>query len=104
MCLDLPGHAHPWTFSNSGQFLLSFLPLLSITFHQTVIVIAGHHLAKLGLNQALEATLLIAITFAACFATYAVVSRVAVLRLVFGLKVADRRAQPAAASLPPAAA
>lgn len=90
-----------------GGPVLTWLTLAVFPFyivHQTVIVVAGHHLAKLGLNQALEAALLIAITFAACFATYAVVSRVAVLRLVFGLKVADRRAQPMAASLPPAAA
>ncbi len=68
---------------------LTFLTLAVFPFyivHQTVIVVAGYHLARLGLNQALEAALLIAITFAACFATYAVVSRVAALRLVFGLK------------------
>ncbi len=90
-----------------GGPVLTWLTLAVFPFyivHQTVIVVAGHHLAKLGLNQALEAALLIAITFAACFATYAVVSRVGALRMVFGLKVAERRAQPDVASRPPAAA
>ena len=72
-----------------GGPVLTWLTLAVFPFyivHQTVIVVAGYQLAKLGLNQALEAALLIAITFAACFATYAAVSRVGVLRLVFGLK------------------
>jgi peptidoglycan/LPS O-acetylase OafA/YrhL len=72
-----------------GGPVLTWLTLAVFPFyivHQTVIVVAGYQLAKLGLNQALEATLLITITFAACFATYAVVSRVGVLKLVFGLK------------------
>mgnify|MGYP001221579800 CR=1 FL=1 len=54
--------------------------------HQTVIVVVGHHLAKVGLNQALEAAILIAVTFGACLLTYEVVRRVAVLRPLFGLK------------------
>lgn len=54
--------------------------------HQTVIVVAGHYLARLGLNQALEAAILIATTFAACFLTYEIVRRVPVLRPLFGLK------------------
>jgi len=90
-----------------GGPVLTWLTLAVFPFyivHQTVIVVAGYQLAKLGLNQALEATLLIAITFAACFATSAVVSRVGVLRPVFGLKGGDRRAQPTVPSRPPAAA
>ncbi|MDZ5647931.1 acyltransferase family protein [Nitrospirillum sp. BR 11828] len=54
--------------------------------HQTITVVAGHNLAPLGLNQGLEATLLVAITFAGCFATYEVVRRINVLRPWFGLK------------------
>lgn len=54
--------------------------------HQTVIVVAGHSLARLGLNQALEAAILIATTFAACFLTYEIVRRVPILRPLFGLK------------------
>ena len=89
-----------------GGPTLTWLTLAVFPFyivHQTVIVVAGYHLAKLGLNQAVEAALLIAITFATCFATYAVVSRVALLRLVFGLKMglSPWRYPP---SRPPAAA
>lgn len=54
--------------------------------HQTVIVVAGHYLARLGLNQALEAAILIATTFAACFLTYEIVRRVPILRPLFGLR------------------
>ena len=60
--------------------------------HQTVIVVAGHHLARMGLNQALEAAIMIAITFGACLLSYETVRRVAVLRPLFGLKF---RAKPA---------
>ena len=60
--------------------------------HQTVIVVAGHHLARMRMNQALEAAIMIAITFGACLLTYETVRRVAVLRPLFGLKF---RAKPA---------
>ena len=56
-----------------------------------MIVVVGHHLAKLGLPQGLEAVILITATFAACFATYEVVRRLGPLRPLFGLKW-DRRA------------
>ena len=72
-----------------GGPVLSYLTLGVFPFyiiHQTVIVVVGHHLAKLGLNQGLEAAILIAVTFAACFLTYEIVRRVAVLRPLFGLK------------------
>ena len=65
--------------------------------HQTVIVVAAHHLAKLGLPQPLEAAILIALTFAGCFATYEIVRRIPGVRILFGLK-----GQPAAeAKRPP---
>jgi len=84
-----------------GGPVLTYLTLAVFPFyivHQTVIVVAAYHLAKLGLNQALEAAILIVITFGACFATYEIVRRVGVLRPLFGLKP-----QPAAvsASRPP---
>ncbi|MBP6766087.1 MAG: acyltransferase family protein [Rubrivivax sp.] len=53
--------------------------------HQTVIVVAGHHLARQGLPQALEATLLALLTSAVCALTYLAVRRVAWLRPWFGL-------------------
>jgi len=54
--------------------------------HQTVIVVAGYHLTKLGLPVGVEAAILVAGTAAACFAGYEIVRRVSVLRPVFGLK------------------
>lgn len=59
--------------------------------HQTLIVVAAHHLAKRGLPQPLEAAILIVVTFAGCFATYEIVRRVPGVRILFGLK-----GQPAA--------
>jgi hypothetical protein len=72
-----------------GGPVLTYLTLGVFPFyivHQTVIVVTGHHLARLGLPQGLEAAILIAVTFAACFATYEIARRVAVLRPLFGLK------------------
>ncbi|UTP39191.1 acyltransferase family protein [Phenylobacterium sp. LH3H17] len=72
-----------------GGPVLTYLTLGVFPFyivHQTFIVVAGHYLAQLGMNQALEAAILIAGTFAACFATYEIVRRVNVLRPLFGLK------------------
>ena len=53
-------------------------------------MVAGHHLAKVGLPQGLEALLLIAGTFATCLATYEAVRRVNWLRPLFGLKAEPR--------------
>lgn len=72
-----------------GGPVLSYLTLGVFPFyivHQTWIVVAGHNLAKLDLPQGLEAAILVASTFAVCFATYEVVRRVNVLRPWFGLK------------------
>lgn len=85
-----------------GGPVLTWLTLAVFPFyivHQTIIVVAGHHLAKLGLPQGLEALVLIGVTAAGCLATYLLVSRIALLRPLFGLK-----AQPASAKRPPAAA
>lgn len=54
--------------------------------HQTATVVLAHHLAKLGLPQAFEAAILIAGTFATCFAVYELARRVPVARVLFGLK------------------
>lgn len=85
-----------------GGPVLTWLTLAVFPFyiiHQTVIVVAGHWLAKLGLWQPLEAGLLIAITVAGCLLTNEVARRTPILRPLFGLK-----AQPAVASRPPLAA
>ena len=68
--------------------------------HQTVIVVAGHHLAQSGLPQGLEAALLITVTAAACGLTYELVRRVPLLRPWFGLKPEPRKARPAEQVLP----
>lgn len=89
-----------------GGPVLSYLTLGVFPFyivHQTVIVVAGHYLARLGLNQALEAAILIATTFAACFLTYEIVRRAPLLRPLFGLK-GQSAARVSPASLPPAIA
>nr|WP_184798263.1 acyltransferase family protein [Nitrospirillum iridis] len=54
--------------------------------HQTIIVVAGHNLAPLGLPSGAEAAIILIITFGGCFATYEVVRRVNILRPWFGLK------------------
>ncbi|MDF2900515.1 MAG: acetyltransferase [Phenylobacterium sp.] len=72
-----------------GGPVLTYLTLGVFPFyiiHQTFIVVAGHHLAKVGLPQGLEAAILIGGTFACCFVTYEIVRRVALLRPLFGLK------------------
>jgi surface polysaccharide O-acyltransferase-like enzyme len=53
--------------------------------HQTIIVVAGHHLKSLGLPAAAEGTLLVAITAAGCWLGYDIVRRVGFLRPLFGL-------------------
>jgi glucan biosynthesis protein C len=83
-----------------GGPVLTWLTLAVFPFyiiHQTVIVVAGHHLAKLGLWQPLEAVILIAITVLGCLLTNEVARRTPFLRPLFGLKL-----QPALAKRPPA--
>ena len=53
--------------------------------HQTIIVVAGHHLKALGLSGPMEGAVLIAITAAGCWLTYAIALRVAFLRPLLGL-------------------
>jgi glucan biosynthesis protein C len=65
--------------------------------HQTLIVVLAHNLAKLALPQALEAAILIALTFAGCFATYELVRRIPGVRILFGLN-----GQSTSTSRPPA--
>ncbi|MDX5330438.1 MAG: acyltransferase family protein [Caulobacteraceae bacterium] len=67
-----------------GYLTLAVFPYYIV--HQTVIVVAGHHLAQLGLPQGLEATLVISFTFLVCALTYEIVRRIGPLRPLFGLK------------------
>ena len=87
-----------------GGPVLRYLTLGVFPFylvHQTLTVVMAHHLAKLGLPQALEGAILVAGTFAGCFATYEIVRRIPYVRILFGLK-----GQPSegVASRPPALA
>ncbi|PZR34081.1 acyltransferase family protein [Caulobacter segnis] len=87
-----------------GGPVLRYLTLGVFPFylvHQTLIVVMAHHLAKLHLPQALEGAILVAATFAGCFATYEIVRRIPGVRILFGLK-----GQPAGTldSRPPALA
>jgi hypothetical protein len=66
--------------------------------HQTIIVVAGHHLARLALPLVLEGVILVAITGAGCWATYEIARRAGPLSLWFGLKPEPKaQAAPAAA-------
>ena len=58
--------------------------------HQTAIVVLAHHLKPLALAPAIEGPLLIAATFAVCFASFEVIRRVSWLRPLFGLPSRDR--------------
>lgn len=69
--------------------------------HQTVTVVVAHHLKPLAIPPLVEGPLLVAITFAACFAGYEAVRRVGWLRPLFGLKRTN--AAPADAPAPLAA-
>ena len=84
-----------------GGPILTYLTLGVFPFyivHQTVIVVAGHHLVRLSLPQGLEAVILVTVTFASCFATYEVVRRVNFLRPLFGLKPVERTARSSPAT------
>ena len=74
---------------NRGGPVLRYLTIGVFPFymiHQTVTVVAGHHLAAQGLPLAAEAGLLIAVTFAGCFLAYEVARRIGWLGLLLGVR------------------
>lgn len=85
------GFAHHWRPGDS-RALRYLLPAVFPVYilHQTVIVVAAHHLKPLSIPPLLEGPLLVAITFAACFAGYEAIRRVRWLRPLFGLKPSER--------------
>jgi len=94
---------------NHGGPVLRYLSIGVFPFyiaHQTVTVVTGHHLAKLGLPVAVEAGLLIAATAAGCLVTYEVARRIGWLGLFLGVKPETRSvaAGVQAANRPPLAA
>lgn len=62
--------------------------------HQTLIVVAGHHLSVLGLAPVAEASALILCTVVGCLLTYETVRRMPLLRPLFGLKPNARSFAP----------
>jgi hypothetical protein len=56
--------------------------------HQTAIIMIAHELHGRDLPAWLEASIVISGTLAACVVTYEIVRRIAVLRPLFGLRVA----------------
>lgn len=86
-------------FTRDGP-LLRYLTVGVFPFyitHQTLIVVLGHHLAKLRLPVAAEASILIAATVLGCWATYEIARRVGWFGLLLGVR-------PQAALRPPRAA
>lgn len=85
---------------NHGGPALRYLTVGIFPFyivHQTVIVVVGHHLAKLGLPLVAEAGLLIAATVVGCFLAYELARRLGWLGLLLGVKPEGR---PLAAPAP----
>ena len=59
--------------------------------HQTIIVVAGHHLARAGLPLPLEAALLLGATLGGCLATYELARRMGPFGVWLGVKSQPRR-------------
>ena len=84
---------------NHGGPLLRYLTVGVFPFyivHQTIIVVAGHHLARLGWPLAAEAGVLIGLTVVGCWLTYEIARRAGWFGLLLGV-----RPQPALAKRPP---
>ena len=74
-----------------GGPLLRYLTIGVFPFyiaHQTIIVVSGHHLAKLGLPLIAEAGLIIGITVLGCWLTYEFARRIGWFGLVLGVRPA----------------
>ncbi len=70
--------------------------------HQTVIVVAAHHLQPLAIRPMLEGPLLIVLTFSTCFLGYEAVRRIGWARPLFGLKRLGPAQSPLAGARRPA--
>ena len=85
--LAVLGFAYHWRPGDSRALRYLVAAVFPVyILHQTVIVVVAHHLKPLAIPPAFEGPLLVAITFAACFAGYEVIRRVRWLRPLFGSK------------------
>lgn len=76
-------------YLNRGGPLLRYLTVGVFPFyiaHQTIIIVAGHHLAGLNLPLAAEAGLIVAITVAGCWLTYEAAQRMGGLGILLGVR------------------
>lgn len=93
---------------NHGGPVLRYLTIGVFPFyiaHQTVTVVVGHHLAKLALPLAMEASILIAATALGCLWTYEIARRIGWFGLLLGVRpTASLGRSPQAANRPPLAA
>jgi hypothetical protein len=78
-------HRHLRTADGPLRRLLTQAIFPFYLIHQTVIVVAGHHLDEIGLPIVLEAPLLIGATAAGCWLFYQAGRRVPFLRIWVGL-------------------
>jgi hypothetical protein len=89
-------------YLNRGGPVLRYLSVGVFPFyivHQTVIILAAWYLMPLNLPLPVEAGLVIAATFAACFAAYEIARRLGWLGLLLGVR--PRPAAAPAANRPP---
>lgn len=85
-------------YLNHDAPLLRYLTVGIFPFyvvHQTIIVIAGHHLATVKLPLLFEAGLLIAVTFAGCWVAYEAARRIGWLGIVLGVHPQPTKIRPA---------
>ena len=81
------GFAYHWRPGDSRALRYLVAAVFPVyILHQTVIVVVAHHLKPLAIRPPIEGPLLVAVTFAACFAGYEVIRRVRWLRPLFGLR------------------
>jgi hypothetical protein len=81
-------------FLNKDGKVLRYLNSGIFTFyivHQAALLLCLYWLAPFGLRPGIEATAIVVVTFATCFATYEVVRRVGWLRPLFGQRYHERK-------------
>ena len=90
-------HRHLRTHDGPMRRILTAAVFPFYLIHQTIIVVAGHYLNELHLPVAMEAMLLIVITFAGCWLFYDIGRRIPFLRIWIGLPSRSKEARAAMA-------